>query len=70
MPRIMIDVSTEWFERWQAVAPASIEAMQSWEHQIRSCIIEGTVDPADLLENLLSQIIDARRSLESARHMF
>jgi hypothetical protein len=70
MPRVLLDVSKEWLDRWQAVTPASIEAMKSWERQIQCSLLESNPEPGHLLEILLSQIMDTRRNLESARHLF
>lgn len=70
MPRIMIDVSTEWLARYNEVMPSAINALEGFEAQIRSAIIDGKTDPDDLLEQLYGQIKDLRRSLEATRPMF
>lgn len=70
MPRIMIDISRDWLDRYNEVMPSAINALDGFEAQIRACIICGQTEPADLLEQLYSQIKDLRRSLEATRLMF
>ena len=70
MPRIMIEVSSEWVQRFHDVLPSAIATLQGFENQMEVSIVSGEIEAAHLLESLLSQIRDLRRSLESTRVMF
>lgn len=70
MPRVMIDVSQEWIDRLQQVIPAAIATLYSFEHQLRRSIIDGSPEPVDLIDQLLSQVIDLRRTVEAIRVIF
>jgi hypothetical protein len=70
MPKIIIEVSDAWLDRLQQVLPAAIDTLYSFEHQCRRSIIDGSPDPPDLIEQLLSQIIDLRRTIEAVRIIF
>lgn len=70
MPKLLIEVSNEWLDRLQRVIPAAIDTLTGWEAQIRASQIEGNPDAVDLTEQLLSQIIDLRRTIEAVRIIF
>lgn len=70
MPKVLLEVSDAWIDRLQQVIPAAIDTLYSFEHQTRRSIVENTPEAVDLLEQLLPQIIDLRRTLEAVRIIF
>lgn len=70
MPRVLINVSDAWLNRLQTVIPSAIDTLQGLQHQIQTCLTEGTPEPEHLLEQLQSQIIDLRRNIEAIRIIF
>ena len=70
VPRKLMDVSDAWLKRFQTAIPAAIDTLTGLEFQIVSSETEGKIDPCDLLQQIYSQIVDLRRSLEAVRLIF
>jgi hypothetical protein len=70
MPKVRLEVNEAWLKRFEDVVPAAISSLEGWQSQIETNQIEGNIDSDDLLQQLLSQIIDCRRNLQSLRIIF
>lgn len=70
MPRVLIDVSEAWLDRYNIGVTQCIDTLVGLEHQIDQTPTPDAQAAFRLLDHLKSQLVDLRRNVEAWRMMF
>lgn len=65
MPRVVLDVSDTWYQRFQEGVNFVCETLDGWDHRIILSFSEDTFDADDLLDQIHAEIRYLRQQIEA-----